>query len=223
MPLNEQRRRLTKGGLAAPIVLGTLLSRPVLGAAPYNCTISGQLSGNTSSHGAPVECGTLGASPGYWRQDQKEWPGGLIYGSGMIDGSFKPIAIPTGDEDTEGTLLTTAGFAKAFEVRKETLTTTVTTGPGKNKKTTTVTETVYKIASYPEVSPDGKATLLAAVTDDLVGRVRAGDLVRELAAVVGGRGGGKPNLAQAGGPDAAKLGEALERAAAIVESLAATA
>jgi len=56
----------------------------------------------------------------------------------------------------------------------------------------------------------GKATILAAVTDDLTERVRAGDLVRELATVVGGRGGGKPNLAQAGGPDVAKLDEALK-------------
>jgi len=64
--IDEQRRRLAKGGLAAPIVLGTLLSRPVLGAAPYNCTVSGKLSGNTSSHGAPVICYTLGKSPGYW-------------------------------------------------------------------------------------------------------------------------------------------------------------
>jgi len=58
----------------------------------------------------------------------------------------------------------------------------------------------------------GKATLLAAVTDDLTDRVRAGDLVRELATVVGGRGGGKPNLAQAGGPDVSKLDEALQKA-----------
>jgi alanyl-tRNA synthetase len=57
----------------------------------------------------------------------------------------------------------------------------------------------------------GKATLLAAVTDDLTDRVRAGDLVRELASVVGGRGGGKPNLAQAGGPDVARLDEALHK------------
>jgi alanyl-tRNA synthetase len=66
----------------------------------------------------------------------------------------------------------------------------------------------------------GKATLLAAVTDDLTDRVRAGDLVRELAKVVGGRGGGKPNLAQAGGPDAARLGDALKLAAEIVERMA---
>jgi alanyl-tRNA synthetase len=65
----------------------------------------------------------------------------------------------------------------------------------------------------------GKATLLAAVTDDLTDRVKAGDLVRELATVVGGRGGGKPNLAQAGGPDVAKIDDALAKASEVVESL----
>jgi len=63
---------------------------------------------------------------------------------------------------------------------------------------------------------EGKATMLAAVTDDLVDRVHAGNLVKELAQVVGGRGGGKPNLAQAGGPDASRLDEALEHAAAVL-------
>lgn len=63
--VNEQRRRLTKGGLAAPVVIGTLLSRPVLGAAPHNCTISGQLSGNVSTH-TQGDCSLLGASPTDW-------------------------------------------------------------------------------------------------------------------------------------------------------------
>ncbi len=68
----------------------------------------------------------------------------------------------------------------------------------------------------------GKATLLAAVTDDLTDRIRAGDLVRELAAVIGGRGGGKPNLAQAGGPDATKLDDALSSVPKTVESVLAS-
>jgi alanyl-tRNA synthetase len=68
----------------------------------------------------------------------------------------------------------------------------------------------------------GKATLLAAVTDDVSDRVNAGDLVRELARVVGGRGGGKASLAQAGGPDVNKLDEALQKAPEIVESLLAS-
>ncbi len=58
---------------------------------------------------------------------------------------------------------------------------------------------------------EGKALLLVAVTKDLVGRYKAGDLVRELAREVGGSGGGKPDIAQAGGPEPAKLGRALER------------
>ena len=61
--VNEQRRRLTKGGLAAPVVMGTLLSRPVLGAAPHHCTISGQVSGNMSTHDQSILCSNLGRSP----------------------------------------------------------------------------------------------------------------------------------------------------------------
>jgi alanyl-tRNA synthetase len=56
---------------------------------------------------------------------------------------------------------------------------------------------------------DGKANLLVAVTKDLVDRFKAGDLVGKLAPIVGGRGGGKPELAQAGGPQPEKLPEAL--------------
>jgi alanyl-tRNA synthetase len=57
---------------------------------------------------------------------------------------------------------------------------------------------------------DGRPVVLAAITDDLVKRgLHAGELVREVAQTLGGGGGGRPNLAQAGGKDASKLGEAL--------------
>jgi alanyl-tRNA synthetase len=57
-----------------------------------------------------------------------------------------------------------------------------------------------------------KPLLIAAVTDDLVKRgLHAGKLVQQVAKVVGGGGGGRPNLAQAGGKDAAKLAEALDQ------------
>jgi len=56
---------------------------------------------------------------------------------------------------------------------------------------------------------EGKALLLAAVTKDLTGRFHAGNLIRELAAVVGGKGGGRPDMAQAGGTKPEKLDEAL--------------
>lgn len=70
---NILRRRLAQGGLALPVVLATLASKPVLGAAPYNCTISGALSGNTSTHGQDVPCSALGLSPGYWKNHDYDW------------------------------------------------------------------------------------------------------------------------------------------------------
>jgi alanyl-tRNA synthetase len=60
---------------------------------------------------------------------------------------------------------------------------------------------------------DGKVQLMAAVTDDLVKKgLHAGKLVGQVAKVVGGGGGGKPTMAEAGGKDPAKLGEALQLA-----------
>jgi alanyl-tRNA synthetase len=56
---------------------------------------------------------------------------------------------------------------------------------------------------------DGKVNLVAAVTKDLTKRFQAGKLIQEVAKVVGGGGGGRPDLAQAGGKDAAKLDDAL--------------
>ena len=57
---------------------------------------------------------------------------------------------------------------------------------------------------------DGKPAIIANVTDDLVKLgIHAGELIKQIAAVVGGSGGGRPNLAQAGGKDPEKLPEAL--------------
>jgi alanyl-tRNA synthetase len=65
---------------------------------------------------------------------------------------------------------------------------------------------------------DGRPSLLAMVTPDLVARgVKAGDIVRETATIVDGRGGGRPELAEAGGKDAGKLDDALAAVAGIVE------
>jgi hypothetical protein len=78
-PVNEQRRRLAKGSLAAPIVIGALMSRPVLGAdTPHNCTISGQMSGNVSTH-VQGTCSLLGRNAAYWISlwmsgNQPTWP-----------------------------------------------------------------------------------------------------------------------------------------------------
>jgi len=60
---------------------------------------------------------------------------------------------------------------------------------------------------------DGKVQLLAAVTDDLTEKgIHAGKLIGEVAKVVGGKGGGKPDMAQAGGKDPGKLAEAIQQA-----------
>ena len=59
---------------------------------------------------------------------------------------------------------------------------------------------------------DSKVTLLTAVTKDLLDRVNANTLINKLAPIVGGKGGGKPDLAQAGGKDPGKLNEAIDHA-----------
>jgi len=56
---------------------------------------------------------------------------------------------------------------------------------------------------------DGKVLLVAGVTPDRTHLIKAGDLVNFVAQKVGGRGGGRPDLAQAGGNDPTKLDEAL--------------
>ncbi|MHB1265132.1 MAG: alanine--tRNA ligase [Gemmatimonadaceae bacterium] len=67
---------------------------------------------------------------------------------------------------------------------------------------------------------DGKHTMLAVVTDDLRERgVRADTLIRDVAAIAGGRGGGKPHMAQAGIPDASKIPAALDGVAAAFQKL----
>ena len=61
-----------------------------------------------------------------------------------------------------------------------------------------------------------KAVLLAAVTRDLVARYAAGKIIREIAPIVGGGGGGSPELAQAGGPDPSRLDAALDKVYEVV-------
>jgi len=66
---------------------------------------------------------------------------------------------------------------------------------------------------------EGKVTLLAGVSKDLIGKVKAGDIVKECAPYVDGRGGGKPEIAQAGGKNAEGIPQALEAFKALVEKL----
>jgi len=66
----------------------------------------------------------------------------------------------------------------------------------------------------------GKAVLLAAASKDIAGkRIKAGDVIKALAPMVGGRGGGRPDLAQAGGKDPSGIDQALQSAVGIVTEL----
>jgi alanyl-tRNA synthetase len=64
---------------------------------------------------------------------------------------------------------------------------------------------------------DGKVSLIAGVTADLTGKLKAGELVNYVAQQVGGKGGGRPDMAQAGGTEPAKLPVALESVKSWVE------
>jgi alanyl-tRNA synthetase len=63
---------------------------------------------------------------------------------------------------------------------------------------------------------EGRVSLALGVTKDLTERYRAGDLIREVASIVGGKGGGKPGFAQASGSDPSKLDAAFERLDALI-------
>ena len=71
------------------------------------------------------------------------------------------------------------------------------------------------VLAYEE---DGKVTLLAGVTDDLIKSLKAGDIVKTIAPIVDGGGGGKPQMAQAGGKNPAKIDDALAKARELIQS-----
>jgi len=64
---------------------------------------------------------------------------------------------------------------------------------------------------------DGKVSLIAGITSDLTDKMKAGDLVNFVAQQVGGKGGGRPDMAQAGGTEPAKLPHALQSVRTWVE------
>ena len=68
-------------------------------------------------------------------------------------------------------------------------------------------------------SNDGKASLIVRTSDDLTKKVPAGQVIKELAPIIGGRGGGKADMAEGGGNQPEKLSEALEASYGVVERL----
>lgn len=74
------------------------------------------------------------------------------------------------------------------------------------------------IVGFGGETADGKALLLVGVTKDVIAKgIKAGDAVRIMAAEVGGKGGGKPEMAQAGGTDPSKIPQAFEKLLAMVK------
>jgi len=73
------------------------------------------------------------------------------------------------------------------------------------------------VVALGAATDDGKVALLVVVTKDLSGKVKAGDLIKVMAAEVGGTGGGRPEMAQAGGKDPSKLDASLEKVFDLVE------
>jgi alanyl-tRNA synthetase len=68
-------------------------------------------------------------------------------------------------------------------------------------------------------SEDDKVSFIVRVSDDLTDKIKAGKIVQEIAPIVGGRGGGKPDMAEGGGTDATKLNEALQASYGVVEQM----
>lgn len=66
---------------------------------------------------------------------------------------------------------------------------------------------------------EGKVGIIVRVSDDLTSRVKAGDIIREIAPIVGGRGGGKPDMAEGGGTEPDKLSEAIDASYSVIEKM----
>jgi alanyl-tRNA synthetase len=66
---------------------------------------------------------------------------------------------------------------------------------------------------------DGKVALVVMVTSDICKRIPAGQIIKQIAPLVGGAGGGKPELAEAGGKDSSKLADAIQHSYSVVEGL----
>ena len=66
---------------------------------------------------------------------------------------------------------------------------------------------------------DGKVTVVVGVTPDLTAKLPAGQVVKELAPIVGGRGGGRPDFAEAGGKDLSKIADMLAASRAVIEKI----
>jgi alanyl-tRNA synthetase len=79
------------------------------------------------------------------------------------------------------------------------------------------------IVVLASATPDAKVAIVVSVTPDLKGRLHAGNIVKQIAPLVGGGGGGRPDFAEAGGKDPAKIDAMLAESRSVIEKMAATA
>ena len=66
---------------------------------------------------------------------------------------------------------------------------------------------------------DGKVSIIVRVSDDLTGKVKAGNVIKEIVPIVGGRGGGRPDMAEGGGTEPTKLPEAIDASYGVIEKM----
>jgi alanyl-tRNA synthetase len=66
---------------------------------------------------------------------------------------------------------------------------------------------------------EGKVSIIVRVSDDLTSKVKAGNVIKEIVPIVGGKGGGRPDMAEGGGTDPGKLSEAIDASYAVIEKM----
>jgi len=66
---------------------------------------------------------------------------------------------------------------------------------------------------------DGKASIIVRVSNDLIEKVKAGNVIKEIVGIVGGKGGGRADMAEGGGPEGGKLNEAIDAAYGVIEEM----
>ena len=66
---------------------------------------------------------------------------------------------------------------------------------------------------------DGKVSFIVRVSDDLTKKVKAGNIIKEIAPIVGGRGGGRPDMAEGGGSEPENLDRAIEASYGVIEEM----
>jgi alanyl-tRNA synthetase len=66
---------------------------------------------------------------------------------------------------------------------------------------------------------DGKVSIIVRVSDDLTGKVKAGNVIKEIVPIVGGKGGGRPDMAEGGGTEPSKLSEAIDASYGVIEKM----